>query len=158
MDLKVSLPSCQALGRAGAPHTAAEATFEVTTTPDATILLQWTAIKDQAIVGAIEIYGPAGASYGPVFAPEAAVAPVSAPAAAPGLAPPVQTLPIPNQPYAPAFAPSTAPVVAPAPRPHAYSAYAPLLAPPYGSTFLQVSIEPRPLAHSIYTPFCWRGR
>jgi hypothetical protein len=81
-------------------------------------MLQWTSIKDQAIVGAIEIYAPAGA---PDLAAPAA-APVLAPASAPGQAPAPQTLMLPLQPYAPAAAP----------------AYAPLEAPAHSSTFLQV--------------------
>ena len=107
---------------AGGPLSAAQVVFIVTASPEGTILLQWTSIKDQAIVGAIEIYGPAAApdlaapAAAPVLAP--AEIPVLAPAAAPEQAPAPQTLTLPLQPDSSAFAPHAAPA--------------------YGSTFLQV--------------------
>lgn len=94
----------------------------MTTTADATILLQWFSIKDQAIVGGIQIYGPPGAAA----SPEVAAAPVTDPTAA------TVTAPV----TAPAFEPVQAPEALTA---LAISrAYAPVIAPVYGSTFLQV--------------------
>ncbi len=90
----------------------------MTATPEATILLQWSSIKDQAIVGAIEIYGPAGAAESPDLAPTLVTDPAAAPV--------------------------TAPVTEPVQAPEALTAlvipgaYAPVYAPVYGSTFLQV--------------------
>ncbi|EIE19503.1 hypothetical protein COCSUDRAFT_40319 [Coccomyxa subellipsoidea C-169] len=116
-----ALKAYDVIAAAGGPLSAAQAVFNVTASPEGTILLQWTSIKDQAIVGAIEIYGPAAApdlaapAAAPVLAP--AKTPVLAPAAAPEQAPAPQTLTLPLQPYSPATAPHAAPA--------------------YGSTFLQ---------------------
>ncbi|BDA50799.1 hypothetical protein COCOBI_17-0170 [Coccomyxa sp. Obi] len=109
----VVLKAFDVIAAAGGPLVATKVAFNVTATPEATILLQWFSIKDQAIVGAIEIHSPVGAAASPDQAAAPVTAPVIAPASEPAQAPQALTaLAIPG-------------------------AYAPVVAPVYGSTFLQ---------------------
>ncbi|CAL8462703.1 g2236 [Coccomyxa elongata] len=108
---------------AGGPLTATQVNFTVTATADATILLQWFSIKDQAIVGAIEIYGPPGAIASPeLVATDPTAAPVTAPVMAPA--------------FEPVQAPEALTALA------IPGAYSPVVAPVYGSTSLQPSGAP----------------
>lgn len=98
---------------AGGPRAAAVATFPVTADSTGAIALTWTASKDQAIVGGLEVY-EAGSPTAAAAAPSAA--PASAPASAPESATSAAAAPA----YAPpAYGATDLQAAAPAPQPYA---------------------------------------